>query len=287
MDCHHCCQSFKNEGTLTRHVRKYHPAELEAEMWRHVERMQRTERLAAGQGDGDLAYYGLSSDSDGNGRYNFIEHAEVDTRYEPRSETPDSNSSVDVLDEADGEIHPVQSEEEFDNPIGLVRDQLHGTDCVSTNRYAPFQTREDYVIAWWSHLHPRISKSRMDKLLAIVHDPNFDFKNTTFSSANSIANITRKMIASEAIVSWETAAVAIKWPENDEWNGYIVEFAYRNVRKLIESLLSRNNLGIVLKPHVTRDVDGNKLYNEAWTGERWTRMQVGMTFSCCRARNHI
>lgn len=286
--CEFCEQWLQSASAHTRHVRERHQTDIEEVSTWHIAQEEarnpakhNTTVSAERHSHQRKNTATFAQDNSENFPFNVVSPPVYDERHEPRSPTP-SNGSYDACsiasdaqrEDAQNEVQSDESEDEFDNPLslGYCKDLRVEGDDVSF--FAPFKSREEFYFAWWCNQNPPIPASRLDTLLSMLKDDKFDFRKISFTSAYSMKKALRDMVEHESNSPWKVGSVPLRWPEKPNWDGEKVHFAYRDVIGVVKNILGRKDLQIVLKPKLVKDSDGDRIYDEPWTGERWAQMQV-------------
>lgn len=209
-----------------------------------------------------------------------VTYPSFDDRYEPLSDQDDSDSeSEEEAPEAETAGNLIEdantSEEELLDPIGLF-DDVHSDKERPDHPWHPFATKEDFWFAWWSRMTPSLSKSRINEFLRVIRDLSFSMQNITFSSAQVLDRKVDELAVIEHIVPWQQHSIVITGSEIERLNGETVPFFYRDTLEVVRTLFSRGDLDICLRPKREYDEGRSRVYNEAWTGERWWELQVSV-----------
>ncbi|KAI8917615.1 hypothetical protein DFJ77DRAFT_439105 [Powellomyces hirtus] len=72
---------------------------------------------------------------------------------------------------------------------------------------------------------------------------------------------------------WRQTQQEVPGPSNCSWANKTTTMHHRSALAILRQLFACNNLTMQLTPKQEYDMNGNRIYNEAWTGDRWARIQ--------------
>jgi hypothetical protein len=88
-----------------------------------------------------------------------------------------------------------------------------------------------------------------------------------------MAEMEDKLVEAEGVTPWQTAEVPVPPMDGGNASDESVLLYYRNPVDVVRKLFGREELRVVLRPQKLSD-GASRIYNEAWTGQRWARYQV-------------
>lgn len=254
--CGTCSQAFSSSRGYENHVTRKHTTKL----------ILRAHRIAARRPSSAVPC--------GNDIPEYLDDGE-DARFDLRADSPELDvvSSDSEIVSEESEIAPSCKEPWYFD--GDIEDR--GVHHEQPSRPA-FRNREEEWLVNWLRTGDKISESRINSLLVALRDPDMDLRKVQFTNAKNVwlaADTAARLHDSHLKTDWEEAEIVVQGPSGRSWANKTVTFHHRPILEVLRQLFGRPDLDVQLSAKHEFDHSGQRIYNEAWSGNRWIRIQVG------------
>jgi hypothetical protein len=214
----------------------------------------------------------------------FLDASGHDSRFQLPDEEPPAGSEVsdDAFDseapsDSDDEStvaadERAQSDQVFSIPLPI---DAPGTDGVPT-----WNAEEEWLVTWIKK--SGISQARVTELFAMLRTGALDLRKQRYPNARSFFAAIDKAAAAESsassAIAWKVEKFNVDGPRQRSWANKTVAFHYRPALEVVKDLFRRDDLNIRLRAGaVETNAAGQRVLDEAWTGDRWRRIEVDDT----------
>lgn len=209
-----------------------------------------------------------------------------DTRYQLRPDALEVHASGDSIPgiESDGsESDAWECDEAAELWTATSPEEV--AEKVKRDPFYPFKNVEEMWFANWAQTVTKLSLPRINALLEALRNPVMDLRKITFRTGEAMWKKVDALANEQGAAAWTETPIAVEGPKGSTYGGKTALVTHRPLVDVVKGLFQRDDLDIRLRAKKAfNDMNPpERLYNEAWTGDRWSRIQVRACNTCACA----